>query len=259
MLVREGDAMSADGYPWYWRMRTLIPGGVRRSLRIGVDAATSFAVGSGNRVRDPQLVCLTLDDGPDPVVTPLMLQGLSDAQVHCTFFLLSERALRFPDVTRDIVASGHEVALHGRDHRPVSGMSSAEAREYLDAGKDDLEQIIQQPVRFFRPPYGAQSPASYLGARRAGLEVVVWSADAADWVDRPQSQVVADALAGIDEGGILLFHERLEPHPVRGAPSTTFDRVGAVTAIINGVRELGLHPGTVGQAASLRRTSWFRP
>jgi peptidoglycan/xylan/chitin deacetylase (PgdA/CDA1 family) len=251
--------MSADGYPWYWRMRTMIPKSVRQNLRVGVDATTAFAVGSVNRVRDPGLACLTLDDGPDPVVTPLMLQALSDAQVRCTFFLLSERAREYPDVTRDIIAGGHEVALHGRDHRPVSGMGMGEVRSYLGTGKDELEQIIQQPVRYFRPPYGSQSPASYLGARRAGLDVVVWSTDAADWVDRPQSQVVADALAGIDAGGILLFHERLEPHPVRGAPTTTFDRVSAVAEIIEGLRVRGLRPGTVGEAASLRRTSWFRP
>ena len=88
---------------------------------------------------------------------------------------------------------------------------------------------------------------------------MVWSADAQDWVDRPGPQVVRDALAAVNPGGILLFHERLEPHPVRGAPTTGFDRPATVTAILEGLQQQGLRPVTVGAAGGRHRTSWFRP
>jgi peptidoglycan/xylan/chitin deacetylase (PgdA/CDA1 family) len=122
-----------------------------------------------------------------------------------------------------------------------------------------LQDIVERPVTRFRPPYGAQSLASYLGARRAGLEVVVWSSDANDWVDRAGPEVVETALAGAGPGAIMLFHERLEPHPVRGAPRTSFDRVAVIGDILDGMRERGLSPGTVDELGPLHRTAWFRP
>lgn len=117
-------------------------------------------------------------------------------------------------------------------------------------------------MRYYRPPYGAQSVASYLAARRAGLEVVVWSADADDWTDRSVEQVVRAGLDGLDAGGILLLHERLEPDPRNGAPTTSFDRIDMARRVIAGARDRGWEPGTVGELVRTggpRRTAWFRP
>jgi peptidoglycan/xylan/chitin deacetylase (PgdA/CDA1 family) len=125
-----------------------------------------------------------------------------------------------------------------------------------------LEQITGAPVRYYRPPYGAQSVSSYLAARRAGLTVVVWSADADDWTDRPVDQVAADGLDALSAGGILLLHERLEPDPRNGAPTTTFDRADLARRVVEGVRERGWEPGTVHDLVTqggARRSAWFRP
>nr|WP_269327177.1 polysaccharide deacetylase family protein [Kineosporia mesophila] len=215
--------------------------------------------GSVNGGRDRTRVCLTLDDGPDPHITPAVLDALAARNARCTFFLLTDQARARPDLARRIAGAGHEVALHGRDHRPMTGLSARTVRRYLTGARHELQDLVQQPVGLYRPPYGAQSPRSYLGARQAGLEVVVWSGDAADWVDRPGSQVVTDALRGAEPGAILLFHERLEPHPTRGAPTTSFDRADAVAGIVDGILERGLIPSTVGDLSEHRRTTWFRP
>jgi peptidoglycan/xylan/chitin deacetylase (PgdA/CDA1 family) len=251
-----------DGYPWYWRLKARMPAGARTSLRRGADAVTASIAGSVNGGGDPRQVCLTLDDGPDPEVTPGLLKVLAAASAPCTFFLLADRAAEHPELVRDVVAAGHEVALHGRDHRTVSTMSAAAARAYLGEARDMLEQVAGRSVRLFRPPYGAQSVSSYVAARRSGLDVVVWSTDAQDWVDRAGHEVVRDAVTGVPPGGVLLFHERLEPHPLRGAPETTFDRVDAVRDIVAGLRDRGLEPTTVGhvmRGPGVRRTTWFRP
>jgi len=248
-----------DGYPWYWTFRTALPPGLRVSARAGVDRLLAPAMGSVNGGQDEDRICLTLDDGPDPRVTPAILDVLAAQAARCTFFLLTDQARGHPELARRIVAEGHEVALHGKDHRPMTGLPAREVTRYLSDARHELEDIVGRPVDLYRPPYGAQSPRSYLGARRAGLEVVVWSSDAADWVDRPGEQVVLDALRGATPGAVLLFHERLEPHPTRGAPVTGFDRVAVVEGILHGVRRRGLTPTPVGELARRRRTAWFRP
>jgi peptidoglycan/xylan/chitin deacetylase (PgdA/CDA1 family) len=248
------------GYPWYWRAKNALPSGMKGSARRLVDSVAARAIGSANRGGSGvDRACLTLDDGPDPEVTPALLKELAARDVRCTFFLLTDQVLQYPELTREIVAGGHEVGLHGQDHRTVSGMSTVQAQRYLGEGRSILEDVTGRTVSLYRPPYGAQSLSSYLGARRAGLDVVVWSSDANDWVDRPAAEVVTDALVGADPGAIMLFHERLEAHPLRGAPTTGFDRVAVVAAILDGMRDRGLTPSTVGELGPLHRTAWFRP
>ena len=248
------------GYPWYWRLKNALPTGVKHTARQLVDSVAASAIGSANRGGPATgRACLTLDDGPDPQVTPALLKELAARDVRCTFFLLTDQVRQHPEIAREIVAAGHEVGLHGQDHRAVSAMKSGQAQQYLSTARTILQDAVGQPVSLYRPPYGAQSLSSYLGARRAGLDVVVWSSDASDWVDRAASEVVADALAGADPGAIMLFHERLEPHPQRGAPTTGFDRVAVIGAILDGMRERGLTPSTVGELGPLQRTAWFRP
>jgi peptidoglycan/xylan/chitin deacetylase (PgdA/CDA1 family) len=247
-------------------VRSALSPRARRHVRRVVDLALAPVVGSWNRSTDLTRVALTLDDGPDPTVSPLLIDRLAEINVRATFFLLTERAERYPELVRRLVRAGHEVGLHGLDHRRVSTMSLGVAHRYLSDARARLEQVAEQPVTMFRPPYGSQSVASLRGARRAGLQVVVWNGDAADWEDRSEHRVVSDAVDACRPGGILLFHERLEPDPrhpdpIRGAPVTTFDRVSAVTSIVAGVRKQGLEPGSVAALAEhgrLVRTAWLR-
>ena len=141
-------------------------------------------------------------------------------------------------------------------------MSHRGATRYLRQARSHLELMAGVPVRYYRPPFGSQSLKSYLAVRRAGLEVVVWSADALDWVDRPVTDVATDGLAQLQAGGILLLHERLEPDPGRGAPRTTFDRVELARQTIIGARTVNWQPCTVGALVAdkgAQRSAWFRP
>jgi peptidoglycan/xylan/chitin deacetylase (PgdA/CDA1 family) len=239
----------------------------RRRVRKGVDALVSPLIGSWDSGSATASVALTLDDGPDPLVTPVLVERLAELDVRATFFLLTLRAERYPGLVDLVAAAGHEIALHGLDHRRVSSMRPREAHDYLSGARDRLEQVAGHPVTLFRPPYGSQSVTSFLAARRAGLQVVVWDGDAADWEDREAGAVAMAAEQACRPGGILLLHERLEPDPqhpdpVRGAPVTTFDRPELIAETIRRVRARGLEPCAVSDLASegpMHRTAWIRP
>ena len=95
----------------------------------------------------PDMV-LTLDDGPDPDQTPQVLEVLAAHDATATFFVLLTRARRHPDLLRAMLAAGHEVALHGPDHRPLTEFGFAAARERTVAARRELEQLagVRVPV-----------------------------------------------------------------------------------------------------------------
>ena len=232
----------------------------RHTARRVADAVLAPAVGSVNGGRRPGAVAITFDDGPDPETTTPILAALDVAGARCTYFLLVAQAERYPGLVHDIRDAGHEIALHGIDHTPLPRLGHRGALRTLVEARRRLEEVAEVPVRYYRPPYGAQSPASWLAARRAGLQVVVWSADAADWEEGSAQDVAGRALARLADRGVLLLHERLEPGPDGEPVATTFDRAAMTGAVLAGVAAEGLRPVTVGDltAAGARRTAWFR-
>jgi peptidoglycan/xylan/chitin deacetylase (PgdA/CDA1 family) len=178
----------------------------------------------GARTDDP-VVSLTFDDGPDEVMTPRILAALADHGARATFFLLGERALRHPDLVREIREAGHEIGSHADVHRPLTGIPLSEVMRRIRRGKRDLEVVLGEPVRHFRPPFGYLSRGGHVVARGCSLRVVDWSVSTGDWLDHPVDELVDRALSGLRPGGILLLHERHEPLPVPDPPpAPRFDR-----------------------------------
>src|SRR5581483_8540438 len=169
----EGHAIAASSGRWTARVRALTPRKARRAARRFRDAVLS-PIGSIHGAWNPtRQVALTFDDGPDPVVTPRLLDLLVQRGARATFFVLTERATARPDLIRRMLAEGHEVALHFDRHDRITDLPPREARRRLAAAKAELEAMAG-PVVYFRPPYGGQSLRTYLIARSLGLQVVSW-------------------------------------------------------------------------------------
>ena len=248
--------------PLHWDLRRRLSPQRRTQARRVVDRLGGWAIGSINGSASPNCVALTLDDGPDPDVTPGLLEVLHEQGVKATFFVLLSQVRRHPELLSRMAGEGHEIALHGRDHRRMTYLPHADAVAVLRSARSELEGHVGRRVRLYRPPFGSQSASTFLAARRAGLDVVAWSCDAADWVDRDVDLVVDAAMARLRPGGILLLHERLEPDPERDAPTTSFDRAEVLDRIIRLVTEKQWQPVTVSHLlldAQPRRTVWLRP
>ena len=215
----------------------------------------------GAHTTDP-VIALTYDDGPEPSGTEPVLAALAAAGVRATFFQLVYRAERHPELVRRVLDEGHEVALHGIDHSRLTELPVPAVARLLADGKRRLEAVAGMPVRLFRPAYGSQTVRTFLAARRAGLDVVVWGPTAWDWVDGPAAEVAGRALDGAAPGEIVLLHDAFEIPPGDATPPPTFDRGEVTRALLAGLATRGLRPTSVGDLLTDRkpwRTAWYRP
>jgi len=174
---------------------------------------------------------LTYDDGPHPEETPELLDELDARGVRASFFVLAKRAEEAPELVARMLAAGHDVGLHGVDHRRLSGLGPRKVRRILTEGRDRLRAVTGTPVRLYRPTYGAESVAQHVAATRLGMEVVNWSAWARDWLDAPADVVAGRALAARHPGAILLLHDTTDDTELR----PTFSRVEVLRLLLDGL------------------------
>ena len=76
-------------------------------------------------------VSLTFDDGPDPEWTPQVLAVLDRHGVDGTFFAIGSNIVRYPEIVRQIVASGSEVGLHTFTHADLTTVSAQQLDQEL--------------------------------------------------------------------------------------------------------------------------------
>ncbi|WP_454051186.1 polysaccharide deacetylase family protein [Cellulomonas sp. Marseille-Q8402] len=196
---------------------------------------------------DP-VVALTYDDGPDPAHTPGLLDLLAARGVRATFFVLADAADAHPGLVRRIVAEGHELALHGADHTRLSTLPDREVVAVVADARRRVEAVAGVPVHLFRPAYGAHTPGALRGWRALGLDVVIWSGWAADWVDDTAEAVTARARRSVHPGGILLLHDtRADPEALGpGEELPRFDRAAVSAGLIDPLTAEGWTFDTVG-------------
>ena len=138
-------------------------------------------------------IALTFDDGPDPAVTPAILDLLDDFGVFATFFAVGATAARYPTIVREIAARGHAIGSHSMSHRDLRSLSGAEVRNDTLESIDLLESIIQNPVVAYRPPKGRLDMVAAAALRGLPIQVWLWSATSGDWDDASTPDDIAAA------------------------------------------------------------------
>jgi peptidoglycan/xylan/chitin deacetylase (PgdA/CDA1 family) len=194
-------------------------------------------------------VVLTFDDGPEPGGTDRVLAALAEAGATATFFVLLTRVRRYRALFEEVVAAGHEVALHGVDHRPLPGLPPHEVGPLLRAGRAELEDALGRAVRWHRPPNGRQTPRTWRAVTGAGLTPVLWGPTTWDWRDVPHERRLERAREGLRRGAIVLAHDGFAG-PEDGAddgPAPVLDRGRLVREVLAGYAADGLRARSLGQ------------
>ena len=160
-------------------------------------------------------IALTIDDGPDPEVTPRVLDLLDRYDARATFFCIGEAARRHPHCVEAIVARGHAVENHSQRHRHNFSLlgPAALARE-IAAAQQTLTEIGGVRPLFFRAPAGLRNPFLEPVLCRLGLHLASWTRRGFDTRTRDAAVVTQRLLRGLAPRDILLVHDG---HPARDA------------------------------------------
>lgn len=160
------------------------------------------------RLPEPAGVALTFDDGPHPEGTPAMLDALAREQVKATFFLVAEQVERFPGLTAELVAAGHEPAVHGYRHRNQMRLLPHDFHADLARAVAVIEDVCGRRPALYRPPYGVFTLPGLSAVRRAGLRPLLWSKWGRDWrAKTTPSEIARLVTRGIGGGDVILLHD----------------------------------------------------
>lgn len=151
-------------------------------------------------------VALTFDDGPDEM-TPQYLELLDNLGVPATFFLSGARAAAHPDLVREYLRRGHQIANHGYEHERFTALSRKQLLDGLERTESAIGgQFTGKP--WVRPPHGDLDATTLLTLFGQGYVVALWSIDSNDHRERDPAAVAAACSPDHVTGGdVILFHE----------------------------------------------------
>ena len=164
-------------------------------------------------------IALTIDDGPDPVVTPQVLDLLDRYGVKATFFCIGRNAARYPELCRQIVARGHAVENHSEHHSHQFSLFGPRrfARE-VQAGQETLAGITGRYPQFFRAPAGLRNPFLAPVLAKSGLRLASWTRRGFDTRTADAGIVRRRLLRDVRAGAILLMHDGNCARTASGVP-----------------------------------------
>lgn len=170
-------------------------------------------------------VALTFDDGPNPTTTPQLLDILDRYHAKATFFILGQNAEKYPEIIKDMVNRGHEVACHSYSHPDFRGLSQEGLMKELTLCRDLVKSAGGVDPILVRPPYGGTNDFVRSTIESIGQEEVRWSVDTLDWKTRNPQAILQAVKDYTSSGDIVLMHDTHQ---------TTIDSVASVVEYLQG-------------------------
>jgi peptidoglycan/xylan/chitin deacetylase (PgdA/CDA1 family) len=153
-------------------------------------------------------VAITIDDGPDPLITPQVLELLDRFECKATFFCIGERVAAHADIAREIVRRGHQIENHTQRHRLYfSVLGTSAIRTEVLQGQKTIADAVGVAPQFFRAPAGLRNPLLDGILSAAGLRLVSWTRRGFDTVTEQPGVVLARLTRNLRAGDILLLHD----------------------------------------------------
>ena len=214
------------------------------------------------RTNSARKLALTFDDGPNPTITPRLLDLLDRYNAKATFFLIGRYVRECPELVQETVARGHLVGNHTETHPNLFRRTQREIRIELRLCHDAISNALGSPPKWFRPPFGMRNPWVIPAARELGYGTVMWTLIPGDWREKrpewliPRMQPIADRAQrslgngskadSAPTGDILCLHDGAH-REMNGDRSRT---LAALEYWLPRWRDLGLEFVTIQEAVS---------
>lgn len=194
--------------------------------------------------RQHSRVALSFDDGPDPEVTPEVLDALREAGARASFFVIGRHLDAHPEIAHRIHAEGHELGNHSYDHSRMLNFARPPAMqaEILKGAKAIRRVTGREKLPLYRPPVGLKNPPLARVVERLHLRVIAWSLHSRDTRLHDPQAIAERVLSRVRGGDIILMHDGHDL-PGKRRPATA----EALRRILQGLREKGLEVVTVSE------------
>jgi peptidoglycan/xylan/chitin deacetylase (PgdA/CDA1 family) len=158
--------------------------------------------------RNSMAVTLTFDDGPDGMITPMILDILKENNVKATFFIVGNRAERYPEILKRIDSEGHIIGGHSYSHHFFFDLFSVEKMKHeMKRTSDIVFSATGKRIHLFRPPYGVTNPAIAKAIKAMHYLSIGWSLKSRDTVIRDDTLLLNRLISNLNQGDIVLFHD----------------------------------------------------
>jgi peptidoglycan/xylan/chitin deacetylase (PgdA/CDA1 family) len=157
---------------------------------------------------DGPFIAMTFDDGPHGSQTPRLLKMLKERNIHATFFVLGQCVAQNPEIAKQIVEEGHEIANHSWSHPILSKMAEGSVRDQLQRTHDVVKQTTGVNMTLMRPPYGAFTANQVSFSHGTwGYKCILWDVDSLDWQHRNPAKTESIIMGTTHPGSIVLCHD----------------------------------------------------
>ena len=208
------------------------------------------------RTKSPTQLAITFDDGPNPAITPKLLDLLDRYEAKATFFVIGRFVRECGGLTREIAVRGHQLGNHTQTHPNLFWLSPSAVRQELERCQYALNEATGTTAKYFRPPFGFRNPWVVSTARELGMQTAMWTLIPGDWKARSGEWLAARMrpIAQRVEGGatqttgdVLCLHDGA--HRALGSDRTR--TLEALEYWLPRWRDLGLKFVTISEAVSL--------
>ena len=164
-------------------------------------------------------IAITIDDGPDPNVTPRVLDLLDRYRSSASFFVIGERAARYPGLANEIVKRGHSVENHSQRHSHwFSLYGPGRNRHDTENAQSSIQEATGTWPLFFRAPAGLRNLFLDPALHRLGLRYVSWTRRGFDTVTDDSQKILRRLIRNLAPGDILLLHDGHSANTDGGRP-----------------------------------------
>jgi len=150
---------------------------------------------------EDKVIYLTFDDGPNPVITPWVLDLLKTYEAKATFFCVGSNVEKYRAAYNMVLAAGHAVGNHTYSHK--NGWKTRR-ETYLE----DVKRCSTVfPTMLFRPPYGKLRKSHYKRIKE-DYKIVMWDVLSGDFDHTISNErCLANVLDNARAGSIIVFHD----------------------------------------------------
>ena len=187
-------------------------------------------------------VAITFDDGPHGSQTPRLLKMLKDRDIKATFFVVGQCVAEYPEIAKQIVSEGHEIANHSWSHPQLTKLGETPVRDQIGRTHNVIKQTTGVEPVLLRPPYGAFTVQQRAWASANwNYKTILWDVDSLDWKHRSPAKTESIILSETRKGSIILCHD---------IHKTTVD---AMPATLDALRAKGFKFVTVTELLAMHR------